>query len=119
MNYLEKAQKWKDYAGLDPILRAELEAMNDHELKEAFTHDVTFGTGGLRGVIGAGTAYINYYMLRKATFGFGKYLERYEGAHTRGVVIAHDNRKYSKEFALDTAKVFASRATEFDPTVIV
>ena len=108
MNYLEKAQLWKNYADLDPELREELEGMDDKALREAFTHDITFGTGGLRGTLGAGTAYVNYYMLRKATYGFGKYLERFTDAHARGVVIAHDNRRYSKEFALDTAKVFAS-----------
>ena len=108
MNYLQKAQKWKEYADLDPVLRAQLESMNDKELKEAFTHDLTFGTGGLRGTLGAGTAHINYYVIRKATYGFGKYLETYENAHSRGVVISHDNRAYSKEFALDTAKVFAT-----------
>ena len=108
MNYLQKAQLWKDYKDLDPILREELEQMNDKELKEAFTHDISFGTGGLRGILGAGTAYMNYYTVRKATLGFGRYLEKYEGAHEQGVVIAHDNRRYSKEFALDTAKVFAT-----------
>lgn len=108
MDYLQKVQKWKNFAGLDPILREQLEKMNEKELKEAFTHDLTFGTGGLRGTLGAGTAHINYYVVRKATYGFGKYLERFENAHSRGVVIAHDNRAYSKEFALDTAKVFAT-----------
>ena len=108
MNYLEKAKKWKEYADLDPILREQLESMDDKELKEAFTHDLTFGTGGLRGTLGAGTAHINYYVVRKATLGFGRFLETYENAHSRGVVIAHDNRAYSKEFALDTAKVFAT-----------
>ena len=108
MNYIEKAQMWKEFSGLDPVLRSELEAMTEEELKEAFTNDITFGTGGLRGILGAGTAYMNYYTVRKATYGFGKYLERYEDAHNHGVVIAHDNRNYSKEFALDTAKVFAS-----------
>ena len=108
MNYLEKVELWKNYKDLDPVLREELESMDDKELREAFTHDITFGTGGLRGTLGAGTAHVNYYMLRKATYGFGKYLERFYDAHTRGVVIAHDNRRYSHEFALDTAKVFAS-----------
>ena len=108
MNYLQKAQIWKEFAGLDPVLREELMKMNDKELKEAFTHDISFGTGGLRGTLGAGTAHINYYTVRKATLGFGRYLERYENAHEHGVVIAHDNRRYSKEFALDTAKVFAT-----------
>ena len=108
MDYMQKVQKWKNFAGLDPILREQLNNMDEKELREAFTHDLTFGTGGLRGTLGAGTAHMNYYVVRKATYGFGKFLETYENAHSRGVVIAHDNRAYSTEFALDTAKVFAT-----------
>ena len=108
MNYLEKAQIWKDYKDLDPVLREELENMDDNELREAFTNDIAFGTGGLRGTLGVGTAHINYYVIRKATYGFAKYLETIEGAHEYGVAVSHDNRRYSKEFALETAKVFAS-----------
>ena len=106
--YLEKAQKWKEFAGLDPVLREELENMDDAQLKEAFTDDIAFGTGGLRGTLGVGTAHMNYYTVRKATLGFGRYLESFDKAHEKGVVISHDNRRYSKEFALDTAKVFAT-----------
>ena len=106
--YLEKAQKWKEFAGLDPVLREELENMDDAQLKEAFTDDIAFGTGGLRGTLGVGTAHMNYYTVRKATLGFGRYLESFDNAHEKGVVIAHDNRRYSKEFALDTAKVLAT-----------
>ena len=108
MDYMQKVQKWKNFSNLDPVLREELNNMTEHELKEAFTHDLTFGTGGLRGTLGAGTAHMNYYVVRKATYGFGKYLGKLENAYNRGVVIAHDNRAYSKEFALDTAKVFAT-----------
>ncbi len=108
MDYMQKVQKWKNFTGLDPVLREQLNNMTEQELKEAFTHDLTFGTGGLRGTLGAGTAHMNYYVVRKATYGFGKYLETFENAHNRGVVIAHDNRAYSKEFALDTARVFSS-----------
>ena len=108
MNYLEKANLWKNNPNLEANLRAQLEAMSDNDLKEAFTTDLEFGTGGLRGILGAGTAYMNYYTVRKATYGFGKYLESFNDAHSHGVVIAHDNRRYSKEFALDTAKVFAT-----------
>ena len=108
MKYLQKIQKWKEFEGLDPVLREQLENMTEKELKEAFTHDLTFGTGGLRGTLGAGTAHMNYYVVRKATYGFGKYLESFENAHSSGVVISHDNRAYSKEFALDAARVFAT-----------
>ena len=101
--YLEKAKKWKEFTGLDPVLREELEQMDDHHLREAFTDDIAFGTGGLRGILGVGTSRINYYTVRKATLGFGRYLESFENAHEKGVVIAHDNRRYSKEFALDNS----------------
>jgi len=108
MNYLEKANVWKNFEGLDPVLRKELEGMNDEELKDAFTTDLEFGTGGLRGVLGVGTNRMNYYIVRKATLGFGRYLMKFKDAFKRGVVISHDNRYYSKEFALDSAKVLAT-----------
>lgn len=108
MGYLEKSIKWKEFSELDAILRAELESMNDQELKEAFTDDLEFGTGGLRGILGVGTNRMNYYVVRKATLGFGRYLESFNNAHERGVVIAYDNRHYSKEFALDSAKVLTT-----------
>lgn len=108
MGYLEKSIKWKEYNELDALLKAELESMNDQELKEAFTDDLEFGTGGLRGVLGVGTNRMNYYVVRKATLGFGRYLESFNNAHEKGVVIAYDNRHYSKEFALDSAKVLTT-----------
>ena len=109
MNYLEKALKWKNYSDLDPSLKDELDGLTDKELREVFTHDLAFGTGGLRGVLGVGTNRMNIYIVRKATLGFGQYLESFPNAHDRGVVIAHDNRFYSTEFALETAKVLATR----------
>lgn len=108
MGYLEKSIKWKEFNELDALLKAELESMNDQELKEAFTDDLEFGTGGLRGVLGVGTNRMNYYVVRKATLGFGRYLESFNNAHEKGVVIAYDNRHYSKEFALDSAKVLTT-----------
>ena len=108
MDYLEKVELWKNFNGLDSKLREELESMSDRELKEAFTEDLDFGTGGLRGILGVGTNRMNFYVVRKATLGFGQYLEQFDNAHERGVVIAFDNRHYSKEFALDSAKVLAT-----------
>lgn len=108
MNYLEKANKWKNYAGLDAKLKEELFAMDDIALKEAFTDDLAFGTGGLRGVLGVGTNRMNYYVVRKATLGFGRYLMKFPHALEKGVVISYDNRFYSKEFALDSAQVLST-----------
>lgn len=108
MNYLDKANLWKNYANLDQELKTELEQMNDKELQEAFTNDLEFGTGGLRGILGAGTNRMNIYIVRKATLGFGRYLAKQDDALNKGVVIAHDNRHKSKEFALESAKVLTS-----------
>lgn len=108
MTYLEKAKKWQNYDNLESSLKDELSKMSDSELQEAFTNDLEFGTGGLRGVLGVGTNRMNIYIVRKATLGFGRYLSRFDKAYDRGVVIAHDNRHMSKEFALDSAKVLSS-----------
>lgn len=108
MSYLTKVEKWKNYADLDPALKDELYSLNDKQLKEVFTDDLVFGTGGLRGVLGVGTNRMNIYNVRKATLGFGQYLATFNDAYTRGVVIAHDNRFYSTEFALETAKVLST-----------
>ena len=71
MEYLEKVKLWKSNKNLDPKLKAELDAMDDNQLKEAFTNDLEFGTGGLRGILGAGTNRMNIYVVMKATLGFG------------------------------------------------
>ena len=108
MNYLEKVNLWKNFKDLDKELALELESLSEKELEDAFTNDLAFGTGGLRGVLGVGTDRMNIYIVRKATLGFGRYLATKENAYAKGVSIAHDNRKYSKEFALESAKVLAS-----------
>lgn len=108
MNYLEKANLWKENPNLDPALRNELEAMDDKALQEAFTTDLEFGTGGLRGILGAGTNRMNIYIVSKATLGFGRYLSQFKDAHKRGVAIAHDNRHQSKEFARISAEVLTT-----------
>lgn len=108
MNYLEKANLWKENPNLDLALRKELEAMDDKALQEAFTTDLEFGTGGLRGILGAGTNRMNIYIVSKATLGFGRYLSQFKDAHKRGVAIAHDNRHQSKEFARISAEVLTT-----------
>ncbi len=104
--YLNKKALWDNFKDLDVTLKEELNCMSDNEIKEAFTNDLAFGTGGLRGILGAGTNRMNYYVVRKATLGFGNYLiNNFDNSKERGVVIAHDNRRYSKEFTQDSAKV--------------
>lgn len=111
MDYLKKYTHWCNSKELDEKDRAELKALedNDKELKERFSNDLEFGTGGLRGVIGVGTNRINKYMIRKTTQGFAQYIKNAgEEACARGVVIAHDNRRFSVEFSLETAGVLAA-----------
>ncbi len=111
MNYLEKYRYWCESKNIDEADRAELLAIadNDKEIKERFLYDMEFGTGGLRGVIGIGTNRINKYVVRKTTKGFAEYIKKAgKDACRRGVVIAHDNRRYSVEFCLETAGVLAA-----------
>ncbi len=111
MNYLEKYENWCNSDHVDEADKAELIAIkgDDKKIKERFLYDMEFGTGGLRGVIGIGTNRINKYVIRKTTKGFAEYIKKAgEHACKQGVVIAHDNRRYSIEFCLETAGVLAA-----------
>lgn len=108
MNYLDKYNLWKNFKDLDSNLRKELESMTEQDIKEAFTNDLAFGTGGLRGILGVGTNRMNIYIVGKATLGFGRYLAKFDNAFNRGVAISHDNRHQSKEFARFSAEVLSS-----------
>ena len=80
-----------------------------YEIKERFYREIEFGTAGMRGVLGAGLNRMNKYMVRRATQGYAKYIKEHgEDALSRGVVIAHDNRRLSVEFSRETAAVLAA-----------
>ena len=98
-------------AKLPDYLQQELaEIATDEKLVEDhFYQYVKFGTGGMRGVLGVGTNRMNIYTVRRAAAGLAQYVcEGGEEAKTRGVVIAYDTRHFSKEFALETAKVLGA-----------
>ncbi len=107
MEYRIRYRQWLDYEALEPDLRAELEAIKDNEteIRERFCQDLTFGTAGLRGIMGAGTNRMNVYTVQRATAGLGLYLLTTHGkeAMQRGVVIAYDNRANSELFAKEAA----------------
>jgi len=105
--YTNKMNEWMAFDGLDKELLEELLKMNETEKEDAFYKDLAFGTGGMRGILGAGTNRMNIYTIRKANFGFGKYLSNNYDDLMRGVVIAHDNRLKSVEFAKESAAVLA------------
>lgn len=95
----------------DAETKKELEKIKDNpgEIEERFYRDLEFGTGGLRGIIGAGTNRMNVYTVRKASQGLAGYLSSsIEDAHRRGIAIAYDSRHKSPEFAMEAAKVFAA-----------
>lgn len=111
MEYLARYQHWCEAKTVDEETRRELMSMsgNDGEIKERFFCDLAFGTAGLRGVLGAGTNRMNIYVVRKTTQGYAEYIKKAgEDACRRGIVIAHDNRRFSVEFAKETAGVLAA-----------
>ena len=98
--------QWNTYENLDTSLKESLDQMKETEIKEAFYQQLTFGTGGMRGILGPGTNRMNIYTVRKAVCGLAHYLlKNYTDAKDRGVVVAYDSRHMSKEFALECAKV--------------
>ena len=107
MNYRENYEKWlKDFAD-DTATYEELMAIagDEKEIEDRFYMELSFGTAGLRGVLGAGTNRMNEYNVRRATMALGKYILQEEGQAERGVVIAYDSRRYSDTFAKQAALV--------------
>ncbi len=98
---------WLNHPGIDLKLKEELLSMSDKEIEDAFFEKIAFGTAGMRGIIGAGTAKINIHTLTKANFGFAKYILKYNGAE-QGIAIGYDNRHMSYEFAIESARALAS-----------
>ena len=115
MNYIDKYNSWCNSNELDEADKKELISIanDDKEIQERFLYDLEFGTGGLRGIIGIGTNRINKYIVRKTTQGFAEYIKSFgEEACKRGVVIAHDNRRFSISFCLETAGVLAANGIQ-------
>ena len=111
MNYIENYNRWIKKEALDDGIRADLELIkeNDFEIKERFFKNLEFGTGGLRGIIGAGTNRINIYTVRKATQGLANYINaKSSKENLRSVAIAYDSRNYSDNFAEQAALVLAA-----------
>lgn len=108
MDYKERYELWLNCE--DKEIKEELKNItNEKEIEDRFYRSMEFGTGGLRGIIGAGSNRINIYTIRKATQGFADYIKNNgEEAKKRGVVIAYDNRRQSFKFAQNTAGVLAA-----------
>ena len=102
-------EQWLHDFAADADTIADLKAIaNDPaEIEDRFYTELSFGTAGMRGVLGAGMNRMNRYNVRRATKGLAKYLLRNPQEAQRGVVIAYDSRRFSAEFARDTALVLA------------
>ncbi|MCA0757518.1 phospho-sugar mutase [Paenibacillus sp. N4] len=107
---IAKYEAWLNDPLIDGATKEELRGIagQDKEITDRFYRDLEFGTGGLRGVMGAGTNRLNAYTVGKATQGLANWLLQNAAAGARpSVVIAHDSRNNSPEFALDAALVLA------------
>lgn len=115
MSWRKKADRWMQFEHLDSVVKEQLNkiASDEKSLEEAFYKDLEFGTGGMRGEIGAGTNRMNLYTVRKASAGLAAFINS-NGieAEKRGVVIAYDSRHFSPEFAMEAAKTLASRGIQ-------
>ncbi|MBB6638123.1 phospho-sugar mutase [Cohnella thailandensis] len=104
----EVYQAWLNDPNIDERTKEELRGISDQpkEIEDRFYRELEFGTGGLRGVMGAGTNRMNRYVIGKATQGFAAHLKRSSSAPS--VVIAHDSRRNSDVYALESACVLAA-----------
>ena len=108
---IEKAyQRWLKEA--DASLLEELKAMNEAQKEDAFYRDLAFGTGGLRGVIGAGTNRMNVHIVAKASQGLSDYVVKRFPADQRKIAVSYDSRILSDEFAKVASGVFAANGIQ-------
>ncbi|MEG1776951.1 MAG: phospho-sugar mutase, partial [Clostridia bacterium] len=107
MSYRENYEAWLHDFAADEATVAQLRqiAGDEKELEDRFYQNLSFGTAGMRGVLGAGMNRMNLYTVRRATQGLADYLAAEPGAKERGAVIAFDSRRMSPEFAMETALV--------------
>ncbi len=106
MTYKEKYQQWLTF---DKDTKAELSAITDEkEIEDRFYKDLAFGTGGLRGIMGAGSNRMNKYTVGKATYGLAQYIKSKNNGDL-SVVLAYDSRNNSSFFAKVAADIFSSQ----------
>lgn len=101
VNYMDMYKRWLNF---DEDTKNELLNLDEKEIKERFYKELEFGTGGLRGIIGAGTNRMNVYTVRKVTQGLANYIKN-KGIENASVAIAYDSRKFSDRFAKEAALV--------------
>ena len=111
MSYKKLFEQWNSTNEMETVWKEDLAllARDEKRQEDAFYRDLEFGTGGMRGEIGAGTNRINNYTVRKATTGLVEYIKAAgQEAMNRGVAIAYDSRRFSPEFAKEAAETLAA-----------
>lgn len=101
-------RRWLSFATSDEDIVSELKSMNEKEIEDAFYRDLAFGTGGLRGVIGAGTNRMNVYTVAKASQGLANYVKANFSEDKWKIAVSYDSRIKSDLFAKVAAEVFAA-----------
>src|SRR5574344_390504 len=99
---------WCKNATADNDIVEELKSMNSEQIEEAFYRDLSFGTGGLRGVIGAGTNRMNIYTVAKASQGLANYVVKNFKEADRKIAVSYDSRIKSDLFSKIASEVFAA-----------
>ena len=118
MDIKNEYKRWLEYATADSDVASELKTMGAAKIEDAFYRDLAFGTGGLRGVIGAGTNRMNVYTVAKASQGLADYLKKHD--ENPSVAIGYDSRIKSDVFAKVAAGVFAANGVQVNiwPTLM-
>lgn len=109
-NFMDVAKSWLE-GDFDEATKQDVKAMMNGDpavLEDAFYRNLEFGTGGLRGIMGAGTNRMNRYTVGMATQGLANYIKKNRQAHGTCICISHDNRNHSREFACITADVLSA-----------
>ena len=111
MDVMQEYTRWLTMFAQDEKLVAELESIREYpkEIEDRFYTELSFGTAGMRGVLGYGLNRMNIYNIRRATAGFAEYLKQTPEDVKRGVAVGYDSRIMSDVFARETALVLAAR----------
>ena len=103
---VENYNRWLNSDKVSKEDKEVLQKMDDKTKDAAFFKDIEFGTGGLRGILGPGTNRMNYFTVKRVTVALGIYLKEFhQHAREKGVAISHDNRHFSREFALECSEI--------------
>ena len=109
MSYKAEYERWLASEKVSEEVKAELRGLDEKEIEDRFYKELEFGTGGLRGIMGAGTNRMNIYTVRKATQGLSlEILDKGQALKEQGVVVAYDSRNNSAIFAKECAKVLCA-----------